>query len=147
VYSDDDGTITIPAGETLLVGDSPLGSIYGVIKFSFNGDGSAVTTGTYWDASVPLPYDVTLTNWDMCGTESGTAQLGLARATKDEWAVFIATSILGAQTAAITASTVAQDLNIADWGETQLSANTYLVPSVTAATETGLVWSIWYTRR
>lgn len=117
----------------------------GQLSFSFDGGGGAVTAGTYYNAAVRLPYDITLTSWEMVSPETGTCALVIYKTTIDTWPAL--TSIMGAQTMAMTACETAVDMDISNWGETMLAAGTYLVPAVASATETGIIPTLFFSRR
>lgn len=113
--------------------------------YQFDGGGSAITAGTYYNGAFRLPYDVTVTGWQLVAPESGTCSLGISKSTFATWPT--ATSILGAQAIAATAAWTAEDTDIANWGETNLTAGDYLIPSVASASETGLALTIFFRRR
>ena len=107
---------------------------------AFDGGGSAVAAGTYYNFPITLSEDATLIAWELTSSESGTCSVGISKSTYADWPTL--TSILGVQTVGITASDKATDTDIANWGETMLTAGTRLVVTVNSASETGICLNI-----
>jgi hypothetical protein len=109
------------------------------------GAAAAVSTGAHWEGAIYLPDAVYLTGWRLRG-ESGTSEVTVKRASFVDY-YGATTSILTGTTIAKTACCTSLATNIATSPETAIAADTYLLISVTAASETILALDLFGTKQ
>lgn len=104
------------------------------INFIIDGGGSAITTGV--KGFVEIPYNMTITGWQVFGDQSGSIVVDVWRSTYATFPPVVGGTIAGTEKPTLSSSQVNQDLTLSTWTTALSSGDVigYNVDSVSTVT-------------
>ncbi len=108
-----------------------LGVTGGSFGITIDGNGSVISTGV--KGYITIPYDCTITGWDIFADQSGSCVIDLWKDTYSNFAPTIADTITGTEKPTLTSQQKNQDNSLTSW-TTTVNAGDIIAFNVVSAT-------------
>lgn len=153
-YIEVEETLITISPALLVLGDISGTTLYGnlsgttdsqkQITITFDGGGSAITSGS--NTFVQVPYNATITGWNIFSDVSGSIQIDVWKTDYANYPPTIANTIAGSEKPTLTAQDKNQDLNLTTWTTSVTSGDILYFTVDSASTVTKVVLTINITK-